>query len=64
MVHTDVGTIANKNEAIKACLRERQIELAYEGKRFWDIWRWMLYTMTMLVITTIHLCYVRHFIFE
>ena len=38
-----VGTIANKNEAIKACLRERQIELAYEGKRFWDIWRWMLY---------------------
>lgn len=38
-----VGSIANKNEAIKACLRERQIELAYEGKRFWDLWRWMLF---------------------
>ena len=38
-----LGTIANSHEAIKACLRERQIELAYEGKRYWDIWRWMLY---------------------
>nr|WP_320058326.1 RagB/SusD family nutrient uptake outer membrane protein [uncultured Bacteroides sp.] len=38
-----VGSITDKNEAIKACLRERQIELAYEGKRYWDIWRWMLY---------------------
>lgn len=38
-----LGSISNKNEAIKACLRERQIELAYEGKRFWDLWRWMLY---------------------
>lgn len=38
-----LGVIANEHEAIKACLRERQIELAYEGKRYWDIWRWMLY---------------------
>lgn len=38
-----VGSIADRHEAIKACLRERQIELAYEGKRYWDIWRWMLY---------------------
>lgn len=38
-----LGAITNKHEAIKACLRERQIELAYEGKRFWDLWRWMLY---------------------
>lgn len=38
-----LGNIANGHEAIKACLRERQIELAYEGKRYWDIWRWMLY---------------------
>lgn len=38
-----LGTLSGKNEAIKACLRERQIELAYEGKRYWDIWRWMLY---------------------
>lgn len=38
-----IGSISDKYEAIKACLRERQIELAYEGKRYWDIWRWMLY---------------------
>lgn len=38
-----IGTISDKHEAIKACLRERQVELAYEGKRYWDIWRWMLY---------------------
>lgn len=38
-----LGPISNKNAAIKACLRERQIELAYEGKRFWDLWRWMLF---------------------
>ncbi len=38
-----IGVIATEHEAIKACLRERQIELAYEGKRYWDIWRWMLY---------------------
>lgn len=38
-----LGNISDKYEAIKACLQERQIELAYEGKRYWDIWRWMLY---------------------
>lgn len=38
-----IGNLADSHEAIKACLRERQIELAYEGKRYWDIWRWMLY---------------------
>ncbi len=38
-----LGNISDKYEAIKACLRERQIELAYEGKRYWDIWRWMLF---------------------
>ncbi len=38
-----LGNMADKNEAIKACLRERQIELAYEGKRYWDLWRWMLF---------------------
>lgn len=38
-----LGNITDKNEAIKACLRERQVELAYEGKRYWDLWRWMLY---------------------
>ena len=38
-----LGNITDKNEAIKAVLRERQIELAYEGKRYWDLWRWMLF---------------------
>lgn len=38
-----IGTPANKYAAIEACLYERRIELAYEGKRFWDVQRWMLY---------------------
>jgi starch-binding outer membrane protein, SusD/RagB family len=38
-----IGTLSNKYEALAACLYERRIELAYEGKRFWDIQRWMLY---------------------
>lgn len=38
-----LGNSANRYEALAACLYERQIELAYEGKRFWDIRRWMLY---------------------
>ncbi len=38
-----LGNITDKHKAIAACLRERQIELAYEGKRAWDMWRWLLY---------------------
>lgn len=38
-----LGSLGGKYEAIAACLYERQVELAYEGKRFWDIQRWMLY---------------------
>ncbi|MCH5597785.1 RagB/SusD family nutrient uptake outer membrane protein [Niabella ginsengisoli] len=38
-----IGTLANKYAALEACLYERRIELAYEGKRFWDLQRWMLY---------------------
>lgn len=38
-----IGTLATKYEALEACLYERRVELAYEGKRFWDIQRWMLY---------------------
>ena len=38
-----IGPLADKYEAFKACLYERRVELAYEGKRFWDIQRWMLY---------------------
>tara|TARA_R110002050_G_scaffold53118_2_gene120876 strand:- start:139336 stop:141285 length:1950 start_codon:yes stop_codon:yes gene_type:complete len=38
-----IGNLADKYAAINACLYERRVELAYEGKRFWDIQRWMLY---------------------
>lgn len=38
-----IGTPADKYAALEACLYERRVELAYEGKRFWDLHRWMLY---------------------
>ncbi|WP_437919066.1 RagB/SusD family nutrient uptake outer membrane protein [Sphingobacterium sp. LRF_L2] len=38
-----VGTLSSKYAALEACLYERRVELAYEGKRFWDVQRWMLY---------------------
>lgn len=36
-------TVRDRHSALESCLYERQIELAFEGKRFWDIWRWLLY---------------------
>jgi hypothetical protein len=38
-----IGTLNDKYAAIEACLYERRVELAYEGKRYWDVQRWMLY---------------------
>jgi starch-binding outer membrane protein, SusD/RagB family len=38
-----IGTLVDKYAAIEAVLYERRVELAYEGKRFWDVQRWMLY---------------------
>jgi len=38
-----IGTPGSKYAALEACLYERRVELAYEGKRFWDLQRWMLY---------------------
>lgn len=38
-----IGTLTTKYQALEACLYERRVELAYEGKRYWDIQRWMLY---------------------
>jgi len=38
-----IGTLADKYAAIEAVLYERRVELAYEGKRYWDIQRWLLY---------------------
>jgi len=38
-----LGSLSSKSAAIEAVLYERRVELAYEGKRFWDLHRWMLY---------------------
>lgn len=38
-----IGTLTDRYAAIEACLYERRVELAYEGKRYWDIQRWLLY---------------------
>ncbi|MCD8166115.1 MAG: RagB/SusD family nutrient uptake outer membrane protein [Bacteroides sp.] len=37
------AAFSSKYAAIEACLHERQIELAYEGKRSWDLRRWLLF---------------------
>ena len=36
-------TVRDRHSALESCLYERRVELAYEGKRYWDIWRWLLY---------------------
>lgn len=35
--------VKDRHSALESCLYERRVELAYEGKRYWDIWRWLLY---------------------
>jgi hypothetical protein len=47
-----IGTLASKYAAIEACLYERRVELAYEGKRYWDIQRWLLYDGVSATNTT------------
>ncbi len=39
----EIDVPAGKMDAFNAVLYERQVELAYEGKRFWDMHRWMLF---------------------
>ncbi|MBV4357644.1 RagB/SusD family nutrient uptake outer membrane protein [Pinibacter aurantiacus] len=41
-----IGNLTTKYQALEAVLYERRVELAYEGKRFWDVQRWMLYDNT------------------
>jgi hypothetical protein len=41
-----IGNLTTKYQALEAVLYERRVELAYEGKRFWDVHRWMLYDNT------------------
>lgn len=47
-----IGTLGSKYAAIEAVLYERRVELAYEGKRFWDIHRWLLYDGVSAMNTT------------
>lgn len=51
-----IGTLADKYAAIEAVLYERRVELAYEGKRFWDVQRWMLYSDDPLGPITANSC--------
>ena len=51
-----IGTLNSKYEAIEACLYERRVELAYEGKRYWDIQRWLLYDGVSVTNTTANTC--------
>lgn len=51
-----IGNLASKYEAIEACLYERRVELAYEGKRFWDIHRWLLYDGVSSMNATANTC--------
>lgn len=51
-----IGVLASKYAAIEACLYERRVELAYEGKRYWDIQRWLLYDGTSSTYTGSNTC--------
>lgn len=51
-----IGVLADKFAALSACLYERRVELAYEGKRFWDVQRWMLYSDVALDGTVNNSC--------
>ncbi|TDD97806.1 RagB/SusD family nutrient uptake outer membrane protein [Flavobacterium cellulosilyticum] len=51
-----LGSLADKYAAINAAIYERRIELAYEGKRFWDVQRWMLYSDEAVAGTTNNTC--------
>jgi starch-binding outer membrane protein, SusD/RagB family len=41
-----VGTGLGRDEAFAAVLNERKVELAFEGQRYWDLRRWMLFDDT------------------
>jgi len=38
-----LGNVSGRDQLFAAVLNERKVELAYEGKRFWDLRRWMLF---------------------
>ena len=51
-----IGTLTTKYQAIEAVLYERRVELAYEGKRYWDIQRWLLYDGVSAMNPTANTC--------
>ncbi|MFR7464757.1 MAG: RagB/SusD family nutrient uptake outer membrane protein [Phocaeicola vulgatus] len=55
-----LGSISDRYQLLKAVLNERQIELAYEGKRVWDLKRWLLYEREqdlILILVEDSICY-------
>ena len=38
-----LSDVTTRDEHFAAVLNERKVEFAYEGKRFWDLRRWMLF---------------------
>jgi hypothetical protein len=51
-----IGNLVDRYAAIEAVLYERRVELAYEGKRYWDIQRWLLYDGVSSTNTTANTC--------
>lgn len=41
--HYGLANVSTRNQHFTAVLNERKIEFAYEGKRFYDLRRWMLF---------------------
>ena len=39
----DLNSLSNRYDLLRAVLNERAVELAYEGKRSWDMRRWLLF---------------------
>lgn len=39
----DLNSLSDRYDLIRAVLNERAVELAYEGKRSWDMRRWLLF---------------------
>ena len=38
-----LSDVSSRNQHFAAVLNERKVEFAYEGKRFWDLRRWLLF---------------------
>ena len=50
-----LADLSGRDAYFAAVLNERKVEFAYEGKRFWDIRRWMLYNNDFGTLTRLGL---------